>query len=575
MRIRSKRDGASREPARWRPRRGFAIGLRAVVLLAPVAVSVLVSFAITRLMPAPQPFIARVGWLAVVVAVCGLFAWPTRRLLRRLLPLAALLELSILFPGEAPARWRVAREAGSIRHLELLAHGVPSSEPVRAATTILALVASLARHDRVTRGHSDRVRVFTDMISEEMRLPHDERDRLRWAALIHDVGKLEVPAKLLRKPGKPTSTEWQSLRLHPEVGAQLVVPLASWLGEHAAVVLQHHEHFDGSGYPNGLRGEEISLGARIVGLADAFEVMTAARPYKKASSRAAALREVVRCSGTHFDPQVVRALLALSTPRLRRALGPASWLGQLPVVGTAPVGGLPAVAGTVARGAGTIVLGGMATAVVVTSAGPTSSGSPVGSHQQAAPSPLHGASSGEPKQVAHAADPGATAPTAPHGDGSDPSRVAATGPGRVVGAATATPTSVTTPTMAPVPQQRATADGPAPAPTATESAASPTVPSAAPTATSAGSGQAGGSVGGTVDGVVSGVGGTVDGVVSGVGGVVGGTTGTTVDGVGDTLAGVVNGVGDTAGTVVDGVGDTTGGLLGGISGSLSGLLGKK
>ena len=133
--------------------------------------------------------------------------------------------------------------------------------------------------------------------------------------------------------------------------------------------MEHHERFDGSGYPVGLRGEQITLGARIVGLADAFEVMTAARPYKKASSRAAALREVVRCSGTHFDPAIVRAFLAVSIPRLRRALGPASWVGQLPVVGTAPAGGLPAVTGTMARGAGTIVLGGMATAVVAVRGG--------------------------------------------------------------------------------------------------------------------------------------------------------------------------------------------------------------
>jgi hypothetical protein len=566
LRNRPKPDDASREATRWRPRRGFALGLRAVVLLAPVAVSVLVAFVVTRVVPAPQPLGARLGWLAAVVVTCGLLAWPARRVLRRLLPLAALLELSILFPGEAPARWKVAREAGSIRHLELLANGVPSSEPVRAATTILALVASLARHDRVTRGHSDRVRVFTDMISEELRLPHGDRDRLRWAALIHDVGKLDVPARLLRKPGKPTSSEWESLRLHPEVGARLVAPLESWLGEHAVVVLQHHEHFDGSGYPNGLSGEQISLGARIVALADAFEVMTAARPYKKASSRAAALREVVRCSGTHFDPDVVRALLALSTPRLRRALGPASWIGQLPVVGTAPVGGLPAVAGTVARGAGTIVLGGMATAVVASSVGAPSSGAPAGSHQQATQSSMPGASSVMSDRTANPADPSAsasasaTAPLRTQADGADPSGAA--------------PTSAATPSVAAIPQQRTNAAGPPPAPVATEPAGSPTVASdPASTAMAGGAAQGSGNLGGTVDGVVNGVGGTVDGVVNGVGGTVDGVVNGVGGAVGGTPGTTVDGVGDTATGVVDGVGDTTGGLLGGVGGTLSGLLG--
>jgi hypothetical protein len=512
------------------------------VLLAPVAVTVVASFAITRLVPAPEPLAARIGWLAGIVLVCGLLAWPARRLFRRLLPLAALLELSILFPGEAPARWRVAREAGAIRHLELLATGVPDSEPVRAATTILALVASLARHDRVTRGHSDRVRVFTDMISEEMRLAGADRDRLRWAALIHDVGKLEVPAKLLRKPGKPTSTEWESLRLHPAVGARLVAPLASWLGEYAAVVIEHHEHFDGSGYPNGLRGDHISLGARIVGLADAFEVMTAARPYKKAASRAAALRDVVRCSGSHFDPDVVRALLAVSTPRLRRALGPASWIGQLPVVGTAPVGGLPAVAGTVARGAGAVMLGGVATAVVAGTVAPTSEPATVGNHHSIEQAVPDGSAAGRDSATGHQANSGGNvqgaALTSPSNAVTSSGIIASPVPtGGPVGAGAGSPASSTL-------SQANAAAAASPAPSV--ASASPTGPAQ------------------TVGQVVGGVGDTVSGVTTSVGTAVGGPVGSTLDGVGSTIGGVVNGVGGTVDTTLD---DTVTGLLDGGSSS--------
>jgi hypothetical protein len=361
-----------RDDSRWRSRRCAALALRLVVLLAPVSVCVGASFVVTRLVPAPAGLLARLSWLSGVVLICGLLAWPARRQLRRLLPLATLLELSILFPGAAPSRWKVAREAGSIKHLEFLATGPASAEPVKAATTILALVASLARHDRVTRGHSERVRVFTDMVGEEIGLPRADRDRLRWAALIHDIGKLEVPAKLLRKPGKPSASEWETLRLHPATGARLAAPMADWLGEYSKVILEHHERFDGTGYPTGLRADEITLGGRIVALADAFETMTAARPYKRALSRPDALREVVRCSGTHFDPVVVRALLAVSTPQLRKALGPVSWVGQLPVVGTAPVGGLPSVAAAVARGAGAVMVSGAAGAVVAGSVGPIS-----------------------------------------------------------------------------------------------------------------------------------------------------------------------------------------------------------
>jgi hypothetical protein len=557
--------------------------IRGIVLLAPVAVSVAASFVITRLIPAPHGLAARIAWLALVVLLCGLLAWPARRQLRRLLPLAALLELSILFPGEAPTRWKVAREAGSIKHLELLAQGVPHTEPVQAATTILALVASLARHDRVTRGHSDRVRVFTDMITAEMALPRADRDRLRWAALIHDIGKLEVPAKLLRKPGKPTAEEWESLRLHPEVGARLAAPLAGWLGEHAAVVVQHHEHFDGSGYPAGLRGDEISLGARIVGLADAFEVMTAARPYKKAFSRATALREVVACSGTHFDPDVVRALLAVSTPRLRRALGPASWIGQLPVVGTAPAGGLPAVAGTVARGAGTVMLGGVASAVVVGSGAGVSAAAAVTPSHSTQQDPATGTgASGTAGWVGSAPRISVTGPNTGSARGTAPAAAIPAQGTAVVPSGAAVPTTAPAASGGPATAGSAPAQQPS---QAADPAATPTS-GAAPTsgATSGGGGLAGtvqqvtagvgGTVngvadglGGTVNGVADGVGGTVSGVLNGVGDTVGGPLGSTVDGVGDTLGSTVDGVGDTLGSTLDGLGGTVSGLLGGSSGS--------
>lgn len=356
---------ADREPARWKQRRTAAVAIRLIVLLAPVAVSVGASLAITRLVPAPPDHAERVAWLVGIVVACSLLAWPARRLLRRLLPLAALFEMSLLFPGEMPTRWKVAREAGSIKHLELLASGVRDRESGKAAITILALVASLARHDPLTRGHSNRVRVLTDLIAEEMALPQADRDRLRWAALVHDVGKLEVPAKLLNKPGKPTQEEWETLRLHPQAGADLTGPLAHWLGPYSVVAVQHHERYDGTGYPAGLRGHEISLGARIVGLADAFEVMTASRPYKRAMTRSAALQEVITCAGTQFDPVVARAFLAVSMPRLRRALGPASLVGQLPVIVTSPATTIPVLASGAARGATTAVVTGIAGAAVV------------------------------------------------------------------------------------------------------------------------------------------------------------------------------------------------------------------
>ena len=194
----------------------------------------------------------------------------------------------MLFPDHAPKRLKVAWRAASVRDLERRSAIEASAVPVDAAGEILALAASLSRHDRATRGHSERVRAITDMIANELRLADADRDRLRWSALLHDVGKLAVHPQTLNKQGQLTEQEWEEIRRHPLEGRSLIAPLARWLGEWSLAIEQHHESFDGTGYPFGLSGEQLSLGARIVAVADSFEVMTAARSYKKAMSTRAA-----------------------------------------------------------------------------------------------------------------------------------------------------------------------------------------------------------------------------------------------------------------------------------------------
>jgi hypothetical protein len=160
-----------------------------------------------------------------------------------------------------------------------------------------------------------------------------DRARLRWAALLHDVGKLEVPASLLNKPSAPDEAEWVVLRRHPEDGARMVAPLLPWLGEWGAAVVQHHERYDGTGYPRGLRGNEISLAARIVSVADVYEVMTAPRPYKRPMSVVASRRELIRVAGTQLDPAIVRAFLNISSGNLWRTIGFGAWIAQIPTLG--------------------------------------------------------------------------------------------------------------------------------------------------------------------------------------------------------------------------------------------------
>jgi putative nucleotidyltransferase with HDIG domain len=214
----------------------------------------------------------------------------------------------------------------------------PQNETVQqAAERVLALVGALAKHDRKTRGHAERVRSLTDLIAERMALPQHDRDRLRWAALLHDIGKLQVSSELLNKDGKPTAQEWEVIRRHPAHGAEIAAPLMSWLEGWGDVIVQHHERWDGAGYPHGLAGAEICLGARIVSVADAYDVMTSTRAYKKPIGRAAALRELTRCAGSQFDPTVVRAMVAVPSRRLVFAMGPLSWVSGVPFVGQTAV----------------------------------------------------------------------------------------------------------------------------------------------------------------------------------------------------------------------------------------------
>ncbi|HEV7467835.1 MAG TPA: HD-GYP domain-containing protein [Candidatus Dormibacteraeota bacterium] len=339
LRRRQIRRDADRDPSaaqRWRRRPLLAFCLRVLVFLAPIAATLAVSVAVSRALPAPVDRWHEALWWTAVGAVSLIAFLVTDRLCRRALPLVALLQLSMLFPDRAPRRFKVARGRGRVRELtaelERAVDRDPADPATRGAATVLTLIASLTVHDGRTRGHSERVRIFADMIAEEMGIPEEARYRLRWAALLHDIGKLEVPASILNKPGRPDDDEWVQLRRHPETAARLLSPLHGWLGVWMLAAEQHHEHYDGTGYPRRLRGEEISLGGRIVCVADCFETMTAARPYKRTMSAVGAREELVRNAGTQFDPVVCRAFLNISLGRLWRGLGFAAWLGQLPLL---------------------------------------------------------------------------------------------------------------------------------------------------------------------------------------------------------------------------------------------------
>lgn len=173
--------------------------------------------------------------------------------------------------------------------------------------TIRALVQAVDIKDEYTRGHSERVGQASMLIARELGMDEGRVEVLRFAGILHDVGKLGVPTRLLRKDGPLTPEERRVIELHPEYGHEMVRGIA-FLGEARAAVLHHHERLDGSGYPYGLVGTQIPESARVVAVADAFDAMTSTRSYSRARPVAVALEELERCAGRQFDPVMVDAL---------------------------------------------------------------------------------------------------------------------------------------------------------------------------------------------------------------------------------------------------------------------------
>ncbi len=178
-------------------------------------------------------------------------------------------------------------------------------------STVKSLVSAIDAKDEYTRHHSTRVTEFTLKIAGKMGFSEKEINSLELASLLHDVGKIAVPENILNKPGKLTSQEFALIKEHPVRGESILRPVIE-LRDIAQVVRAHHEHYDGSGYPDGLKGREIPLGARIMAVADAYDSITSERPYRKAASHRFAVKEIIRCSGTQFDPEVVEHFLEVA-----------------------------------------------------------------------------------------------------------------------------------------------------------------------------------------------------------------------------------------------------------------------
>jgi response regulator RpfG family c-di-GMP phosphodiesterase len=173
--------------------------------------------------------------------------------------------------------------------------------------TLRSLVFTLEAKDPYTKEHSKRVTQMAVALGRAMGLGEHEIESIQFAGILHDIGKIGVRDSILLKPGRLTAAEFEVIKSHPIIGEQIVAPLGLIEAERG-IIRHHHERFDGTGYPDGLRGERIPLLARIVAAADSFDAMTTTRPYREARNLESALEEFDRCKGTQFDPGVVAAL---------------------------------------------------------------------------------------------------------------------------------------------------------------------------------------------------------------------------------------------------------------------------
>ena len=256
----------------------------------------------------------------MAVLACAVWAgWLTFLATSRIRLLALLYELDLAFPGKAPGRWEiVAQTWEATRVPQLPGPTAGGSNLDAAAVAVLVMALAVHRHDHRASRHPHRIVVYTDLIARRFRIPDGDRERLKWAALSHGLGKLLLDSELLGKTGGLTSKEQQTWETYPAKSRLLLTPLIPWMGESAEAVSSHAEGWDGRGFPDQKSGEEIPLFARIMAVAVSFDVLTTGAG---AMSHEKARQLIAAASAKDFDPQVVRGFLQIPLSDLRAAAG--------------------------------------------------------------------------------------------------------------------------------------------------------------------------------------------------------------------------------------------------------------
>lgn len=326
---------------------------KTVVFVIPAALGFAIAYSILTLMGPYSSSIEHVAWFGVAVIVgwiTSIFAGDSTRIL---ISRTSLYRRANNFENEVEELFGTSMRQGNTKAARKAA--IERGRDAAFIDRVLLLLDQLATHERLTRGHSERVRAYASLIGTEIGLSDEELESLNWTALLHDIGKLDVPPWILTTETLPTDDEWEVLRRHPEAAKARLRRLEPHLGESIYDgALYHHERWDGAGYPHQLAGREIPLFGRITAIADAFDVMTHARSYQKPLPISHARQELLSGSGTHFDPDLVAAFVRIGDEDLKAIRGWSASIAGFALVGSrlATIGSHAAVAVATVAGAG-------------------------------------------------------------------------------------------------------------------------------------------------------------------------------------------------------------------------------
>jgi putative nucleotidyltransferase with HDIG domain len=237
---------------------------------------------------------------ASITASLGIATWPTDGVTKEQILVSA---DKALYAAKGTGRNRTCPPYGQKKQGFVDLEGISETERV-AISMIFAMAATMDAKDHYTYGHSRNVSQYAVAMAQAMHLSPQQISLIRTAGLLHDIGKAGVSDAILNKDGFPDEREWDQIKSHPQNGVEILKYIAD-VADSMPVILNHHEHFDGTGYPTGLKGTDIPMGSRLLSVADAYDAMTSLRPYHNQKTPQEAIDELRRCAGTIFDPEMV------------------------------------------------------------------------------------------------------------------------------------------------------------------------------------------------------------------------------------------------------------------------------